>query len=68
MANRTLEDLEKARGVLVAKRIALAKTIATSGENPDAAIKAIIEVQYAIDVIDRAMEEVEESDEFEEDE
>jgi len=68
MADDHLHELESARIVLVSKRQALAQTIATPGENPDAAIKAIIEVQQAIDVIDHAMEEQQEADELEGDE
>ena len=68
MADDPLQDLEKARAALVAKRLAWATTIAAPGEIPGGAISAIIEVQQAIDVIDHAMEELEEADEQEEDE
>jgi hypothetical protein len=70
MAGNAIEDLEKARAALVAKRLAWAKTIAAPGEISPGAISAIIEVQQAIDVIDRAIDEleVEEDDEEEDDE
>jgi hypothetical protein len=68
MANDPRKDLEKARAALVAKRLTWTKTIAAPGEIPGGAISAIIEVQQAIDVIDHAMEELEEADELEEDE
>jgi hypothetical protein len=68
MANDPRKDLEKARAALVAKRLTWTKTIAAPGEIPGGAISAIIEVQQAIDVIDHAMEDLEEADELEEDE
>jgi hypothetical protein len=63
MADDPLQDLEKARAALVAKRLAWAKTIAAPGEIPGGAISAIIEVQQAIDVIDHAIEELEAAEE-----
>jgi hypothetical protein len=68
MTDDPRQDLEKARAALVAKRLTWVKTIATPGEIPGGAISAIIEVQQAIDVIDHAMEELEEADEMEDDE
>jgi hypothetical protein len=65
VADHPLQYLEKARAALVVKRLTFAKAIATLGESPDAAIRAIIEVQAAIDVIDRAMDELDEVDELE---
>ena len=67
MADDPLQDLEKARAALVAKRLAWAKTIAAPGEISQGAISAIIEVQQAIDVIDRAIDELEDAEEEEED-
>ena len=70
MADDSLQDFKKARAALVAKRLTWAKTIAAPGEIPGGAISAIIEVQQAIDVIDQAIEElenVEEKDDEEDD-
>jgi hypothetical protein len=69
MADDSLQDFKKARAALVAKRLTWAKTIAALGD-PGGAISAIIEVQQAIDVIDQAIEElenVEEEDDEEDD-
>ena len=63
-----LQVLEKARAAPVAKRLTWAKTIATPGEISEGAIKGIIEVQQAIHVIDRAIEELEYDEEYAEDE
>jgi hypothetical protein len=68
MADDPLQDLEKARAALVAKRLAWAKTIAAPGEISQGAISTIVEVQQAIEVIDRAIEELEETEEEDDDE
>jgi hypothetical protein len=68
MADDDLQDLTKARAALVAKRLTWAKTIAAPGEIPGGAISAIIEVQQAIDVIDSAMEELENVEEEDDEE
>lgn len=65
MADDNIAILMKARAALAGKRLTWAKTISTSGEISDVAIKAIIEVQHAIDVIDRTIEEQEDADELE---
>lgn len=59
------ETLMKARVALARKRFTFAQTIATSGDAAEGAIEALIEVQHAIDVIDRAIEEQEDADELE---
>ena len=61
MTEDHLQDLEHARAALVNKRLSLAQTIATPGEI-EGAIKSIIEVQHAIEVIDIAIEELEEEE------
>ena len=64
MAN-DLDDLTNARGILTEVRLNWAKAIAAGykrGET-ETAIKGIIEVQQTIDVIDRAIEELEEAQE-----
>ena len=62
------DDLTKARNVLVEMRNNWVKTIAAGYKRGDTenAIKAILEVQHAIDVIDTAIEEQDlpEDDEF----
>jgi hypothetical protein len=68
MAETPLQVLEEARAALVAKRLTWAKTIATPGEISEGAIKGIIEIQEAIHVIDRAIEELEYDEEYAEDE
>jgi hypothetical protein len=59
MADDDLQDLMSARIALAKKRLSWAQTIAASGD--DDAIKAMIEVQQAIEVIDIAIEELEEA-------
>jgi hypothetical protein len=63
MAN-DLDDLTNARGILTEVRLNWAKAIAAGykrGET-ETAIKNIIEVQQAIEVIDTAMNELEEAE------
>jgi len=62
MAVGHLHDLESARAVLVNKRLSLAQTIGTRGDVAESAIKGIIDVQQAIEVIDIAIEELEEEE------
>jgi hypothetical protein len=61
MADDDLQTLMNARAALAKKRLSWAKTIAT-GDAPDSAIKAVIEIQQAIEVVDIAMEELEEAE------
>jgi hypothetical protein len=68
MADDDLKTLMTARAVLTKKRLTWAQTIAAPGEISEGAIRAIIEVQRAIDVIDRAIDELEEAEEEEDDE
>jgi hypothetical protein len=73
MADDDLETLMAARAALTKQRLSWAQAIAAA-EIPEAAIKAINEVQQAIEVIDIAIEELgeaqleEELEETEEDE
>jgi hypothetical protein len=70
MADDDHEDLTNARKVLIEMRQSWAKAIAAGykrGET-ESAIKDIIDVQQAIDVIDRAIDELEEAEEEEDDE
>jgi hypothetical protein len=66
MADDELETVMNARAALARKRLTWAKTIAQPGEIAAGAIDGLIEVQQAIDVIDRAIEELEEAAELEE--
>ena len=66
MADDPRKVLEKARAALVAKRLAWAKTIAAPGDIAQGSISGIVEVQQAIEVIELAMEELEEADVLEE--
>ena len=70
MADEDLKNLMNAREALVQKRLTCAEAIAAPGDI-DAAIRSIVEVQRAIEVIDFAIEELEQSeldDELDEDE
>ena len=70
MAGDDYEDLTNARKVLIEMRQSWAKAIAAGyrrGET-ESAIKDITDVQQAIDVIDRAIDELEEAEEEEDDE
>jgi len=65
MADNDLEILTNARAVLIEVRHNWAEAIAAGykrGET-ETAIKGIIEVQHALDVIDHATEELEEAEE-----
>jgi hypothetical protein len=57
MTDDDFQQLMNAREALVHKRLTLAHTIAAPGDIPENAIRAIVEVQQAIDVIDVAIEE-----------
>jgi Tfp pilus assembly protein PilN len=59
MAGDDIETLMTAREALTKQRLSWAQTIASQSETPEIAIKAIIDVQQAIEVIDIAIEELE---------
>ena len=61
MADDDFETLMSARAALAKRRPSWAQTIATAGDIPEGAIKALIDVQQAIEVIDLAIEELEEA-------
>jgi len=69
MADDEIEILTTARNVLVDVRHNLAKAIAAGYKRGDTetAIKSLIEVQQALDVIDHATEEAEEAEEADDD-
>ncbi len=69
MADDHFGDLLKARAALVDQRRTCVQTVGMPGGVADGAIKALIEVQQAINVIDQAIQELEEAafeDELEE--
>ena len=71
MSDEDLKHLMNAREALVQKRLTCAQTIAAPGDVSDNAIRSIIDVQRAIEVIDFAIEELEQAeldDELEEEE
>ncbi len=62
MSDEDLKHLMNAREALVQKRLTCAQTIASPGDISDNAIKSIVEVQRAIEVIDFAIEELEQAE------
>ncbi len=62
MSQEDLKHLMNAREVLVQKRLTWAQTIAAPGDVSDNAIRSIIDVQRAIEVIDFAIEELEQTE------
>ena len=62
MSDEDLKQLMNAREALVLKRLTYAQTIATPGDISDNAIRSIVEVQRAIEVIDFAIEELEQAE------
>ena len=62
MSEEDLKHLMNAREVLVQKRLTCAQTIATPGDVSDNAIRSIVDVQRAIEVIDFAIEELEQTE------
>ena len=62
MSEEDLKHLMNAREALVQKRLTWAQTIAAPGEISDTAIRSIVDVQRAIEVIDFAIEELEQTE------
>lgn len=58
MADDNLDDLMSARAALTKMRLELAKTIATGPDINNTAVKGLIDVQQAIEVIDVAIDEL----------
>ncbi|SHN85172.1 hypothetical protein [Bradyrhizobium erythrophlei] len=61
MSDEDLKHLMNAREALVHKRLTWAQAIASS-DAPDNAIRSIVEVQRAIEVVDFAIEELEQAE------
>jgi hypothetical protein len=68
MTDDDLQDLTNARNALIRERSTRVKTLAAPGAIANGALDALIKVQQAIDVIDRAIEELEEAMEEDDDE
>ncbi len=62
MSDEDLKHLMNAREALVQKRLTWAQTIAAPGDISDGAVRSIVEVQRAIEVIDFAIEELEQTE------
>ena len=62
MADDDIQQLLNAREALVHHRLTLAHTIAAPGDVPENAIRGIVDVQRAIEVIDVAIEELEQAE------
>jgi Ni,Fe-hydrogenase III large subunit len=62
MSDEDLKHLMNAREALVQKRLSWAQIIAAPGDISDNAIRSIVEVQRAIEVIDYAIEELEQAE------
>lgn len=62
MSDEDLKHLMNAREALVQKRLTWAQTIAAPGDISDDAVRSIVEVQRAIEVIDFAIEELEQTE------
>ncbi len=62
MSDEDLKHLMNAREALVQKRLTLAQTIASPSDISDNAIRSIVEVQRAIEVVDFAIEELEQAE------
>lgn len=62
MSEEDLKHLMNAREALVQKRLTWAQTIAAPGDVSDTAVRSIVDVQRAIEVIDFAIEELEQTE------
>lgn len=62
MSDEDLKHLMNAREALAQKRLTWAQAIAAPGDVSDNAIRSIVEVQRAIEVIDFAIEELEQAE------
>jgi hypothetical protein len=62
MADDDIQHLMNAREALVTRRLALAQTIAAPGDISENAIRDLLDVQRAIEVVDVAIEELEQEE------
>ena len=62
MADDDIQHLMNAREALVTRRLTLAQTVAAPGDISENAIRGLLEVQRAIEVVDVAIEELEQEE------
>ena len=62
MSDDDIQHLMNAREALVAKRLSCAQGIAGSGDISDSAVRSLVDIQRAIEVIDVALEELEQAE------
>ena len=62
MSDDDIQHLMNAREALVTRRLALAQTIAAPGDISENAIRGLLDVQRAIEVVDVAIEELEQEE------
>jgi hypothetical protein len=62
MVDEELQHLMNAREALVHKRLTLAQAIASTEDIPENTVRALVDVQRAIEVVDVALEELEQAE------
>jgi hypothetical protein len=62
MVDEELQHLMNAREALVHKRLTLAQAIASTDDIPENTVRALVDVQRAIEVVDVALEELEQAE------
>jgi hypothetical protein len=62
MSDDDIQHLMNAREALVAKRLSCAQTIAAPGDISESAVRSLVDIQRAIEVIDVALEELEQAE------
>jgi hypothetical protein len=62
MSDEDIQHLMNAREALVAKRLTCAQSIAAAGDIPENAIRSLVDIQRAIEVVDVALEELEQAE------
>lgn len=62
MSDEDIQHLMNAREALVAKRLSCAQAIAAGGDISESAVRSLVDVQRAIEVVDVALEELEQAE------
>jgi hypothetical protein len=62
MSDEDLQHLMNAREALVAKRLTVAQTMAAPGDIAESSIRSLVDIQRAIEVVDMAIEELEQAE------
>jgi hypothetical protein len=62
MSDDDIQHLMNAREALVAKRLSCAQTIAAPGDISESAVRSLVDIQRAIEVVDVALEELEQAE------